>query len=25
VLFGAFYANYLYGWIGTEDLDWLGQ
>ena len=24
VLFGLFYANYLYGWIGADDLDWLG-
>ena len=23
VLFGLFYANYLYGWIGAEDLDWM--
>ena len=23
ILFGLFYANYLYGWIGTGDLDWL--
>ena len=24
VLFGLFYANYLYGWISIGDLDWLG-
>ena len=23
VLFGLFYANYIYGWIGAEDLDWM--
>ncbi|HEV2816563.1 MAG TPA: DUF1467 family protein [Allosphingosinicella sp.] len=23
VLFGLFYANYRYGWIAAEDLDWL--
>ena len=23
--FGLFYANYLYGWIGADDLDWLGN
>ena len=23
ILFGLFYANYLYSWIGPEDLDWL--
>ncbi len=22
VLFGLFYANYLFGWISAEDLDW---
>jgi predicted secreted protein len=22
-LFGLFYLNYLYGWIGAEQLDWL--
>src|SRR3712207_2968515 len=22
VLFALFYANYIYGWIGAEDLDW---
>ncbi len=22
VLFGLFYANYHFGWIGAEDLDW---
>ena len=22
VLFGLFYLNYLYGWIGAEALDW---
>ena len=24
LLFGLFYANYVYGWIGVADLDWLG-
>ena len=23
VLFGLFMANYIYGWIGPEDLNWL--
>ena len=23
ILFGLFYANYIFGWIGAEDLDWL--
>ena len=23
ILFGLFYANYVFGWIGVEDLDWL--
>lgn len=23
ILFGLFYANYVYGWIGTDILDWL--
>jgi predicted secreted protein len=22
ILFGAYYANYTYGWITVEDLDW---
>ena len=22
VLFGLFYANYVFGWIGVADLDW---
>ena len=22
ILFGLFYANYVFGWIGAEDLDW---
>lgn len=22
LLFGLFYANYIYGWIGVETLDW---
>jgi predicted secreted protein len=22
LLFGLFYANYNYGWIGVDDLDW---
>jgi len=23
VLFGLFYANYIYGWIGADVLDWM--
>ena len=23
ILFGLFYANYVFGWIAAEDLDWL--
>ena len=23
VLFSLFYANYVFGWIGVDDLDWL--
>ena len=23
LLFGLFYANYVFGWVGVEDLDWL--
>jgi predicted secreted protein len=23
ILFGLYYANYVYGWITIEDLDWL--
>lgn len=23
ILFGLFYANYVYGWIGTDVLDWI--
>ena len=23
VLFGIYYANYVYGWIGVDDADWL--
>ena len=23
ILFGLYYANYVYGWIGVDDLDWL--
>ena len=23
ILFGLFYANYIFGWITAEDLDWL--
>lgn len=23
VLFGAYYANYIYGWLTVDDLDWL--
>ena len=22
ILFGLFYLNYIYGWIGVSDLDW---
>ena len=22
LLFGLYYANYVFGWIGAEDLDW---
>jgi predicted secreted protein len=25
ILFGLFYANYRYGWIGAADLDWLNR
>ena len=25
VLFGLFYANYVYGWIGADILDWTGR
>jgi predicted secreted protein len=25
VLFGLFYLNYIYGWIGVESLDWLNR
>lgn len=25
ILFGLFFANYLFGWVGAEDLDWLGH
>lgn len=25
LLFGLFYANYVYGWIGAADLDWSGR
>jgi len=24
-LFGLFMANYVFGWIGPEDLNWLGR
>jgi len=24
VLFGLYYANYVHGWIGVDDVDWLG-
>ena len=24
ILFGLFYANYVFGWIGVEDLEWAG-
>lgn len=23
ILFGLFYGNYVYGWIGAEELDWM--
>lgn len=23
ILFGLFYANYIYGWVGTDILDWI--
>ena len=23
LLFGLYYANYVYGWIGVDDVDWL--
>jgi len=23
ILFGLYYANYVYGWLGVDDLDWL--
>ena len=23
ILFGLYYANWTYGWIGVEDVDWL--
>jgi predicted secreted protein len=23
ILFALFYANYHYGWVGAEDIDWL--
>lgn len=25
ILFGLFYANYVYGWIDAADLDWSGR
>lgn len=25
VLFGLFYANYRFGWVGAADLDWLNR
>lgn len=25
ILFGLFYANYRFGWIGATDLDWLNR
>ena len=25
ILFGIFYANYLYGWISIRDLDWANR
>lgn len=23
ILFGLYYANYVYGWIGVDEVDWL--
>ncbi len=25
VLFGVYYANYIYGWIAVSDLDWVNR
>ena len=25
LLFGLFYANYVYGWVSAADLDWAGR
>ena len=25
ILFGLFYFNYVYGWIGADSLDWLNR
>ena len=25
ILFALFYANYLYGWVGIDDLDWINR
>jgi predicted secreted protein len=25
ILFGLFYANYMFGWIGVEAVDWLNR
>jgi len=25
ILFALFYANYLYGWVGIDDLDWVSR
>ena len=25
ILFALFYANYLYGWVGIDDLDWVNR
>ena len=25
VLFGFYYLNYVYGWIGVDSLDWIGR
>lgn len=25
ILFGIFYANYIYGWLGVQDFDWLNR
>ena len=25
ILFALFYGNYLYGWVGIDDLDWVNR